>query len=600
MKKLIVIFLAGLFLMACNETILDKMPLDSINDATLWSDPKLIDAFLTQIYGEITVFDKETSTRYAIGFSDQYDDVKVGMFRIDYLSDECRIGWGKWVTGNQAGAKFGGIKIQGGVLEFWAYNTIRKVNEFIERLPSSPLAEDLKKLRIAEARFLRAFIYFSMVKRYGGVPLITKVQQITDPEEELYPKRNSEEEIYNYVLSELDLCLPDLLSTSKTEKGRPSKAAALALKSRAALYAGSIARYGKIQLNGLLGIAPSKANDYFKISLDASQAIIDGKEHSLYTKNLPDYVKNYQNLFTDKWNTEIIFARDHNAISLFKGGVGTGYDFWLAPAPNAWGYGNCLAPYLDMLDEYENNDGTPGKLDRAAIQQGLWTVEDLWGKKEPRFFATIYTQGTPWQGSTLDFHRGLRLADGSITMESVAGIPAYGLNYRKDEPAMGTSGVLKYLNPTFNNKNQEPISNVALIVFRYGEILLNHAEAAFETGKTDIALNAINQIRSRAGVPPLTQISMDKIKHERKIELAFEGHRYWDIRRWRTAVNDLTRYFAGLRYILDVETKKLQLQVIENDHGSITSPTFYEYNYYLPITLARTGSNPNLVENPGY
>ena len=263
-------------------------------------------------------------------------------------------------------------------------------------------------------------------------------------------------------------------------------------------------------------------------------------------------------------------------------------------------YLNLQQEVMDMLDEYENNDGTPGKLDRAAIQQGLWTVEDLWGKKEPRFFATIYTQGTPWQGSTLDFHRGLRLADGSITMESVAGIPAYGLNYRKDEPAMGTSGVLKYLNPTFNNKNQEPISNVALIVFRYGEILLNHAEAAFETGKTDIALNAINQIRSRAGVPPLTQISMDKIKHERKIELAFEGHRYWDIRRWRTAVNDLTRYFAGLRYILDVETKKLQLQVIENDHGSITSPTFYEYNYYLPITLARTGSNPNLVENPGY
>ena len=605
MKKFIYIYIAGLLLAGCNESILDKEPLDSINDATLWSDPILIDAFLTQIYGEITVFDKESTSRYLIplengSISDQSDDLKVGLFRIDYLSDECRIGWGTWVAGHQSGAKFGNIRIQGGILEFWAYNTIRKANEFIERVPSSPLPEDLKKLRIAEARFLRAFIYFSMVKRYGGVPLITKMQTLADPESELYPPRNSEEEIYNFVISEVDAIVNDLLPTQETEIGRPPRSAALGLKSRAALYAGSIARYGNIQLDGILGIDPSKANNYFQISLDASQAIIDTKEHSLYKKNLPDHAKNYRNLFTDKWNTEVIFARDHNAISPFQGGVGTGYDFWLAPAPNAWGYGHALVPYLEMIEEYEYKDGTPGKLDRAAIQEGLWTIEDLWGQREPRFFATIYTHDTPWQGITLDFHRGLRLADGTISTESIQGIPANGIQIRPDNPSLGSFGVMKYLDPDFDNKNADPISDVALIVFRYGEILLNHAEAAFEMGRTDVALDAINQIRQRAGVPELTQITMEKIRHERKIELAFEGHRYWDVRRWRTAVEDLTGNYSGLRYILDVETRKLKLQVIEKDDGGINTPAFYEYNYYLPITLSRTGNNPNLLENPGY
>jgi hypothetical protein len=129
---------------------------------------------------------------------------------------------------------------------------------------------------------------------------------------------------------------------------------------------------------------------------------------------------------------------------------------------------------------------------------------------------------------------------------------------------------------------------------------LNYAEAANELGKTGDALNAINQVRERGGIALLASVDRDKIRHERKVELAFEGHRYWDVRRWRTAVVDLSKNNSGLRYILDFSTGKLKLKVNENIDGTVAPPTFLPKNYYLPITLSRSAQNSNLVENWGY
>ena len=143
-------------------------------------------------------------------------------------------------------------------------------------------------------------------------------------------------------------------------------------------------------------------------------------------------------------------------------------------------------------------------------------------------------------------------------------------------------------------------SSVDWLVFRYGEILLNYAEAALALGKSGDALGAVNQIRERAGIADLPSLSQDQYRHERRVELAFEGHRYWDLRRWRTAQTLLSQNTSGLRYILDFTTGKYKLMVIENIDGTVTPPAFYPQNYYLPITITRTGNNPNLVENPGY
>jgi hypothetical protein len=116
----------------------------------------------------------------------------------------------------------------------------------------------------------------------------------------------------------------------------------------------------------------------------------------------------------------------------------------------------------------------------------------------------------------------------------------------------------------------------------------------------DDALRAVNQIRERAGIAMQNSIDREKIRHERKVELAFENHRYWDLRRWREAETKLTRSFSGLQYILDYNTKKFKIVVVDDVDGTTNPPHFYARNYYFPITKARIGANPNLVENPGY
>ncbi len=592
MKKIIYILLIGLMISTSCEDVLDKEPLDIISETTVWNDQALIDAFLNQCYIEMYVFDNESPTKLNSSGNWQM------LYMINNVSDECKA-TSTW-SNNAYKYKFGNLKIQGGLLEWWdiPYKTIRKLNEFIERVPVSPVDADFVKQRVAEARFLRAFNYFSMVKRYGGVPLVTTVQSIDDNEEILFPKRNKEQEIYDFVLSEIDAIANDLpASYGSNDYGRPTKYAALALKCRAALYAGSIARYGTVQLEGLLGINSSQADSYYQKAYDAAKQIINSGAYGLYNQD-NDKTVNFRNVFMVEKNSEAIFVRQHDSNNKDAGGNGTNYDFYQCPLPNAWGGGNCDAPYLEMVEEFEYIDGSPGTLDRDAIQQGLWTTEELWADKDPRFFATIYTMNTPWKGTKVDYHQGILTPEGEIVNTgSYEGILARGQQLKNRSTGFG---VLKYLDESKNNKTDFLNSQIDWIVFRYAEILLNYAEAAFELGHPNDALDAINQIRDRAGIALLTDIDQQKIRHERKVELAFEGHRYWDLRRWRIATTALTRNFSGLRYVQDYQTGKYKLIVNDMIDGAVSTPIFYEHNYYFPITLNRTGSNPNLVENPGY
>jgi len=278
-----------------------------------------------------------------------------------------------------------------------------------------------------------------------------------------------------------------------------------------------------------------------------------------------------------------------------------GWDFANCPK-NAWGSGNFLAPYLETAEEFENVDGTPGTIDRTAIQQGLWTMKQLWGKKDPRFFATFYTNGSVWKGDTIDWHNGLITPDGNILTgenDSYNGVLAKGSQIKGWQSGTGL-GVMKYLDDNSDvSTTVWESTRTDFIVFRYGEVLLNLAEAAFELGKTGEALDAVNQIRTRAGIATLGSITREKVRHERYVELCMEGNRYWDIRRWRIAESKIPVNRSGIRYILDYNTRKYKLEIVPNIDG-LAAPIFYSYNYYLPILNGRTAANTNLVENPGY
>lgn len=611
MKNKLFIFLIGLCsLTSCLDDILNKKPLDIISDEVVWNDPVMINAYLTQQYMLTTVFTNEAVDYIESWAAGSPVDGKweihtsehgYGPLIINNIADEGKGGWE--ISGNAGSYKAGKLNVNGGFLEWWEYPyyIIRNLNQFIERVPEAPIENEIKTLRVAEARFIRAFNYFSMVKRYGGVPLITKAAALNDPEEILYPKRNTEKELYDFVISEMDAIAEDLAST--TDFGRPTKWTALALKCRAALYAGSIAQFGSMQLNDLLGIPQSQASDYYQKAFDAAQDIIASGAFQLYDLD-SDKLLNFRNLFIKKRNREVIFAKQHSYIDALAGGGNTwGYDFCQRPKPHGWNLGMGNTPYLEMAEEFEYIDGKPGKLDRKAIQDGLWSMEELWGNKDPRFLATVYTMGTSWRGGTVDFHKGLIGGDGKLYEndgEGYEGVNALG-DQNINAGNFGTGfGVMKYLDENVDIGSTWSNSGTDFIVFRYGEILLNYAEAAFELGKTGEALSAINQIRTRAGIAGKTAIDRQSIHHERKVELAFEGHRYWDLRRWREAEATLSQSFSGLRYILDFNTKKYKLIVLDNMDGVNSPPRFYKHNYYFPITLKRTGANVNLSENPGY
>lgn len=612
---------------SCSD-VLDKSPLNTYTDNEVWSNASLLDDFVASQYMYTPVMVGDATTLFnSWSGSPMNQDSRSGNMSYFFgnsaqafgprlimdLTDETKYNCDSW--DDLAKYKITGITSTGGCSEWWenAYYTLRNLNNAIANLPNSPLDKELITLRLGECRFLRAYIFFSMVKRYGAFPMLTVAPQTDSPKDVLYPTRTPEKDVYDFIISECEAIKNDLVG--QTEWGRATKWAALALESRAALYAGSIAKYGKVQLDGLLGIPASEATSYYQKAYDACDEIVKSGKFKLYNEN-PDKVQNFKDLFLTKKNCEAIMVKQHYGTGFNSGGglCTWSWDMMEAPNPNVWNCGNENGPYVEMAEEFEHIDGTPGTLDRANVSNRLWTMDELWANKDPRFKASIYTNGDDWAkcageeygNGKIDFHVGLKKPDGTTTYnanESYSGVRAVGYE-SQHQVLSGVSntgfGIMKYVDPSANNMIWLCESRTDYMIFRYGEILLNMAEAAYEIGgKEQEALGLVNQIRDRAGIVKLTSINMDKIKHERKVELAFENHRYWDLRRWRDAEKSLTQWFTGLRYVLDYNTRKYWIEFIDHVDGA-NMPTFNERNYYFPITQTRIGANPNLVENPGY
>jgi len=570
MKKYILI-LATIFLIMSCESVLDIKPTNMISSEDVKNDPALVDAFLTKIYDGV---------RWQTGAPTE------SMATISTMGGEHTVfaGWQQPYRAamhiiNETGAH--------NLIEYWPYANIRSVNEILIILDESNFDDDFVTQRMAEARFMRAFMYFELVKRYGGVPLITVPQSIDQPVDELNVPRNSEQELYDFVIAEMDeiaLYLPD--SYSGDDFGRPSKWAALALKSRAALYAASIGTYGTIQLDGLLGIPSGDVDSYWQAAYDASTEIINNSPHGLYRGN-PDPQENYAEIFINDGNNEVIFAEVYN-LGLLKD---HGWNFYNMPDGFRTGWGSNGPVYLEMVERYEYMDGSSGKLNWDDLDgKVLFDVDEVMHNKDPRFRASVFYPETPWQDSKVYFHKTT-----SGTIDPTSGWPkaAPARNYKK-------SGFLT--RKRVDESIKLPISGedeTDWIVFRVGEMYLNAAEAAFHLNNTGEALDLINTIRERAGMPAKGDINFEVIKNERAVELAFEEHRYWDLRRWRIAVEELEgKGFHGVEWKYNFDEQKYTMKLKDGDYKQIR--VFAERNYYLPMGIGRLADNPNLIENPGY
>ena len=452
---------------------------------------------------------------------------------------------------------------------WWDYGYIRELNLFLETIATADQISPEARARFeAEVRLLRAATYFDGVKRVGGVPIILESMEYDYSGDPTYLQtpRAKEHEVYDFVIAELDAIRPQLLKDAGI-KDRATQGLALAMKARAALYAASIAKYGALRTpqvslpGGEIGIPAGMAEGYYNTALAAAQELIAGNAgaYGLYLKNPDSLAANFGSLFRDESaNPEAIFVND------FKTATERRTHWTLLNQPRSMSEdgvnGGRINPSLNFVQSFELIEGNtfaPFPIRDAAGNFIVYDNQlDLFAGRDARLYATVMLPGSTYrgEGDTVDIWAGLYNpatntkisasqpgelvdldGDGENETEAVGfDGPINGFNFTAQTGFL----LLKYIDPTPGAGQIQSQSGVWYIRYRYGEVLLNAAEAAFELGNATLAAEYMNQIRRRAGfTTDLTpaQITFDRIVHERRVELAFEGHTLWDLKRWRIA-----------------------------------------------------------------
>tara|TARA_R110001583_G_scaffold46395_2_gene145520 strand:+ start:8421 stop:10214 length:1794 start_codon:yes stop_codon:yes gene_type:complete len=572
---------------ACSDDFLNEPPLDRITENDVWSDVNLTDAYLFKIYDKMPWDYLEDFWGVGGSSRDALSDLARGTYSWTALNNQYRPG--NWGTANNTWP-----------LDYWGYDNLWKINyaiENIELATSNVFTVEERNNRLGELYFLRAYSYFAMAKRYGGIPIILEAQDPeTTPEDEYFPVRNTEKEVYDQILSDAQAAFELLPNRWSSQKGRAPKWAAKSLESRAALYAGSIAKYGTVKLEGLVGIPVSDADAYYQISLSASQKIITEAGYTLFNQ-YPNAANNYTNLFLDETEDEAIFMKVW--IPFEKG---HSYDLHNVPYGYRVDWGASMSPTKQLLDSYE------------VLSTGLLPSESGSGydennpfeNRDPRLKGTLLTNKDMFQGRPVELWYGTE-TNGQIDTERGTGAGKDGLGIHPDATKTGFY-VRKHLQdggaPLYI---KEYYSGTDCILFRLGEIYLNAAEAAIELNIEASARDYIEPIRTRAGLQQNLRLESysgielrDRIRNERKLELAFEDHRYWDVKRWRIAEEVLSIQVEGVKTLRHVDGFGEETFTYETFDAETEKMNFYQRHYYLPIGQDRTNNNPKLKENPGY
>ncbi len=439
------------------------------------------------------------------------------------------------------------------------YGLVRNINQFLDGLRNdAPDMDPVKKNNLeGEVRFLRVWTYFNMCRGLGGLPLIGDnvfaYESGMDVSVLQYP-RATEAATYDYIISECEDIARNYLSPEHTvNAARASKWTALALKARAALYAASIAKYNAIYTpqitleGGEVGIPSDKALYYYDIAYKAAKEIIDQGGYELYRKNSDKKVNFYEALTIKNDNPEIIWTLDH-----YYPGSTTAFSYHNVPTSVAEDEESAhLTPILNLVEDYEYADNRDGTL-RVSDDNGEYiffkNASDPFEGKDARLWGTVIYPGAEFKGEEIVFQAG-RVSyengewkkeistSGSTDTEgelitSINGPLLTNDNHRNKSGF----GIRKFLD-TKDQASTRQGSDMWFVRFRYAEILLIAAEAGLELDyvpETEI-LNYVNDLRDRAGLEPLQHVVFDDIVQERRVELAFENHRYWDLKRWRLA-----------------------------------------------------------------
>ena len=594
-------------LWSCHGNWLERDPKTIITEEQVWNDPKQIERLLANYYNRLPIFTGlDGNWRNMTLFDD-------AMWS-GYSGDEWRNQMSSYNTN---------------LAEIWDYGLIRDINLSLEGIDnySTTLPESDKQLYKAELRFIRAYYYFEMARRMGGIPLITKqlIYDFSGDPTYLQHARETESGVYDFIANEMDEIKDQLANSGSTT--RANKYIALALKSRAMLYAGSLAKYNNLMSvpittsGGEVGIPASRATEYYKASLDASLEIIKSGEYALYRNN-PDLGENYYDIFEKKNNNrEVIWVKDYKAPDKRH---------WFAYDNIARGLrednlaSSCITPSLNLVESYPYLDGSAGRLKTRTADNSDYIyyneLSDVYANKDKRLYGTVLYSGASFKGLPAGIQAGIKVWENG-TYATTEG-ENIGTRYTDGGVLVGNSGphrsmqevsntgfyLRKFIQSGAGTSTRGILSDNWWIYFRLGEIYLNAAEAAMELGQAD-AVKYVNILRERAGYPAnsLSTLNLDVLMNERRIELAFEGHRYFDLKRWRRAhlvwdgdaSNPSTMIYALYPYRVVGGPNNGKYVFDKMVAPRFRNPRYFQLaNYYTFIPQYVRNNNPKIVPNP--
>lgn len=566
MKKIKIIKIIILLFLFCScKKFLDRPPLDQIGVDSYWQTAKDLENYVIQFY---PTFPSHSLWQFGYGYSIRNADNAMEGTPNAILNGERGATAGRWTND---------------------WSNIRAVNIFFDNYRKCKDKFDVYKHFLGEAYFFRAWYYFELIKKYGDVPWVS-TELLPTSEEELYRPRDSRTLIVDSILADLNHAIEVLSPRSKYGNNRLSKEAALAFKTRVALYEGSWQKY---HAGTDFGTAGSDPNKYFQACVDAAEELMNGN-YQVGIDN--DYYKLF-GLDNMSSANEVLLYRAYN----IKDGLSNDVQYLTTFQPFEIGI------TWNLVSSYLGKNGQPyDYLTLASTTKGNAFLTKISQDVDPRFHATVWVPGDVLSNGT-----GKVFEKPGVDQVSSALNPT-GFQLKKcsnpNSPGAGAAG----------GGNSE----TGYILFRYGEVLLNYAEALYELGG-DVAYNALNQLRARAGMPdfvvhpqssdpnvvdygyPISN-ELYEIRRERRVELSLEGFREDDYKRWAAH-----KLFKGKRpkgYPFDQnEFPSYHPPLDANgliDYFQNFLPDGYQFkenrDYLSSIPAEELNLNPNLTQNPGW
>ncbi len=565
MKKIKIVFV--LMLMLVNYSCEETLEIESRNTFTedfIYSDPDQLESLVFTSYNSTEGWGLNKFMWWSRRFNIEGASFEAKFNFNDLDQYRLRAGWNP----NNVGV----------FRDQWRkyYSYIRDILVFLDKVDDSEAMKiNPEKVNIlkAEMKFLLANTYSKLIKYYGGVPLIKNALSLKD---DFNISRNSYQECVDFIVQNLDEAAAVLpLTRPDNEFGRATKLAALAVKSRTLLYAASDLHDHATLPNGPL--YDYIADDKWLKAAEAAKAVIDevGARDLIPVTD----AESYGDLFLSA-NRDIIFARPYGDI-LFDYGTDVNSLWNQTQAPSGYGGWALSSPTHNFALLYNMNDGT-------STSEALYDSARPNENREMRYYATLNYNGAEFRNREVEYF-----------LSRDTGVHPDGL----DSPN-GLGNVLHSSKTGYNiRKFQDESKDLTetspgrpFILYRLAEIYLNYAEANFELGEEDIAREYVNKISTRALQPAITATGADlleAIKRERRIELCFEGHNFFDERRWMNTAN-LGFDVKGLKWFKETDGS------LTNEEITVVTRPWFDRQYYLPIPQSEINKTDSLIQNDGY